>query len=168
MAKVGRPSKYTKIESRLDEVEKLGRYGLTDKQLADWFEVSEESINEYKRKYPEFSQSLKKSKTIADTGVIDSLYKRAIGFEYEEITQEGVDDGKGGLKIKSVKRTKKYYPPDPLSCFYWLNNRMKEQWRQRVEDNQFEDEETIIPDVDKLSKDEVNKLYNDIRASRPN
>ena len=131
MTKVGRPSKYALIESRLDEVKKLAICGLTDEEIAKFFGVSRSNFSEYKKKHPEFQDILKNSKRFADTEVIYSLYKRAKGFDYEEIMQEGKQDTDGKLKVTTVKKTKKHYPPDVTACIYWLRNR--QGWIDRVD-----------------------------------
>ena len=50
--KTGRPSKYQ--PSFNARAEKLCRLGATDKDLADFFEVSEMTINNWKLKHPAF------------------------------------------------------------------------------------------------------------------
>lgn len=151
--KGGAPSKYSKIVSRLDEVEKLAKFGLTDAQLALFFDVTSATINNYKIAHPEFFDTLKKGKLIADTDVIYSLYRKAIGFEYEELSQEGVEDGKGGIKIKVVKKTKKYYPPDTTAIIYWLRNRQK--WIDKLDPFDGLDDIKEIPEFDKYTDEQL-------------
>jgi len=72
----GRPTKYKPQFAK--EVEKLAMLGLTDIQLAEYFEISEKSINTWKKQYPEFLQSLKDGRVTADIKVVESLYKQAL------------------------------------------------------------------------------------------
>jgi transposase len=59
--KRGRPSKYKSEFAQI--AEKLcAKCGLTDAQLADWFEVSLRTINDWKLRYPEFAQALRAGK----------------------------------------------------------------------------------------------------------
>ena len=127
---VGRPSKYTLIEKRLDEVEKLAICGLTDKQLGYFFGVSITTITSYKDEHPEFLATLKKGKMFADTDVVYSLYKSAQGFEYEEVTKEERLGKDGDVIGTMTKTTMKYYPPNVTSCIYWLRNR--KQWIDKL------------------------------------
>lgn len=48
----------------------------------------------------------------------DALKKRALGFEYEEVTTL-IEETAHGTKKKIVK-TKKYCPPDPATARYLL------------------------------------------------
>lgn len=41
---------------------KLCLLGATDKELADFFSVSEQTLNKWKKDYPEFLESLKREK----------------------------------------------------------------------------------------------------------
>ena len=58
------------------QVYKLCLLGATDKDIADFFEVSERTINTWKKAVPEFLQSIKKGKAIADAEVASRLFDR--------------------------------------------------------------------------------------------
>jgi DNA-binding XRE family transcriptional regulator len=53
--------------------------GYTDAQLAKYFNVSEQTLNTWKKKHPEFLESLKAGKDEADSAVVNSLYEKALG-----------------------------------------------------------------------------------------
>ncbi|MES1763769.1 hypothetical protein ACKWMU_12765, partial [Escherichia coli] len=55
---MARPTKYQ--EAYAEQARKLCLLGYTDAELADFFEVSESTINKWKLDYPEFSESIKK------------------------------------------------------------------------------------------------------------
>lgn len=117
----GRPTKY-KSEFCV-QVLKLCILGLTDKQLADFFEISESTLNEWKLKYPEFSESIKKGKDVADSNVAASLYQRAVGYTHDE-EKIFLHEGKP-VRVK----TKKHYAPDATSAIFFLKNRQPKLWR---------------------------------------
>ncbi|MCV5625819.1 hypothetical protein OFN31_29725, partial [Escherichia coli] len=48
-------------EAYAEQARKLCLLGYTDAELADFFEVSESTINKWKLDYPKFSESIKKS-----------------------------------------------------------------------------------------------------------
>lgn len=120
MAPVGRPTKYE--ESYNEQAYKLCLLGCTDAELADFFEVNEDTINEWKVKHPEFSVSVKRGKTIADADVAVSFHKRAVGYTYEEETFEG-----GELTKTVVKEM----APDAGAALNWLKNRQKTKWTDK-------------------------------------
>ena len=96
--------------------------GATDKHLADCFEVSEQTINNWKGKHKEFYLALKEGKMYSDAMVAKALYNRALGQTIKEVKTN--DDG-------SVSETIKEIPPDPTSMIFWLKNRQPELWRDK-------------------------------------
>lgn len=133
MAKVGNPGKY-KAEF-VDQVFKLCLVGLIDEEIAKVLGVSVATLNNWKHKYPEFLESLKRGRSAADGNVTKSLYQRACGYSHPEdkIFMEG------GKPV--IVPTIKHYPPDPISCIFWLKNRQPSKWRDKVPEFQESDQE---------------------------
>lgn len=148
--KVGRPSKRKKIN--LKKAEKLAEDGFTNNQLAEEFGVSPATISTYLKDWEDFSEAIKRGKDKADRKVEMSLFKRATGFEYDEITYEKTKPSLGiGVKrgeekdievmdIKAVPMYKtkivtKQVVPDTVACIFWLKNRKPEAWREKQEIN---------------------------------
>jgi hypothetical protein len=120
---VGRPLKYN--DSYAEQAEKICLLGATDKQLADFFEVAESTINKWKLDHPEFSESIKAGKQIADAEVAESLFNRAKGYSHPE---DKIFNANGE---PMVVPTTKHYPPDATSAIFWLKNRCKDEWRDK-------------------------------------
>ncbi|KAA9349744.1 helix-turn-helix domain-containing protein [Larkinella humicola] len=112
--------------------------GATDIDLGKQFGVSEKTINNWKKQYPDFLQSVKEGKLIADMNVAEAFYKRCIGFEHHEVTREGnapFNPSTGGYDKALLSVTKvvtKYIPPDAGAALNWLKNRQPEHWRDKV------------------------------------
>lgn len=122
---MARPTNYR--NEYAEQARQLCLLGYIDKQLADFFNVSEQTINTWKNKHPEFLESIKKGKVIADAEVVESLYNRAKGFDYEEVELKVVS-GKTSKKI-----IKKRALPDPTSAIFFLKNRQSKYWRDKQE-----------------------------------
>ena len=60
------------------------RDGLTDEQIAANIGISRSTLNEWKKKFPDISDTLKRGKEIVDLQVENALFKRAIGYEFTE------------------------------------------------------------------------------------
>lgn len=73
---VGRPSKYK--PEYAEQAHKFALVGLTDVQMADYFEVSESTFSLWKNEYPELSEALKSGRQAADANVGKSLYSKAL------------------------------------------------------------------------------------------
>ena len=107
----GRPSKFKPEFVR--QAEKLCTIGLTDAELASFFEVSEVTLNAWKHKHPEFLNALKVGKDEADTRVERSLYHRAIGYSHPE--EKIFNDGGEPLIVPTTK----HYPPNTTPRNFW-------------------------------------------------
>ena len=125
--KTGRPSKYRE-EFALQAL-KLCRLGATDKELADFFQVAVDTINEWKNVHPEFSASLKEGKDLADAEVADKLFKRATGYSHQAV--KIVANANTGQE--HIVPYTEHYPPDTTACIFWLKNRQSAKWRDKVE-----------------------------------
>lgn len=68
------------------------RDGLTDEQIAHNMGISRSTLNEWKKKYPDISDTLKRGKEIVDIQVENALLRRALGYKYKEITRERIID----------------------------------------------------------------------------
>lgn len=115
MAKRGRKTKYRKEYDK--QVYKLCLLNATDAQIADYFGVSESTLNLWKLKHKAFSESIKDGKIRADTEVAESLHARAIGYSHPDVH---ISNYQGDITITEVT---KHYPPDTAAAFIWLKNR---------------------------------------------
>jgi hypothetical protein len=125
----GRPTKYKPDYAR--QAALLCEYGATDKDLATFFRVNRDTINQWQKDYPEFSDTLKRAKTDFDQKVERALYERALGYQHPDTDiRLAYEDGEPTI-IKTA--LVKHYPPDPTSCIFWLKNRQPTRWRDKVE-----------------------------------
>ena len=124
---IGRPTKYR--PEFAEQARKLCLLGATDKELADFFEISTGTLDTWKNTHPDFLSSLKEGKNLADASVAERLYKRATGYEHEAV--KIVADAKTGAEhvVPYVER----YPPDTTACIFWLKNRQRDKWRDKVD-----------------------------------
>lgn len=121
----GRPTKYRATYAK--QAKQLCQLGATDRELAEFFEVSEVTLNAWKTQYPKFLKSLKLGKDAADTRVEQSLYHRAMGYSHPEVH---VSNYQGEVTLTPLI---KHYPPDSTACIFWLKNRKPAEWRDKVD-----------------------------------
>ena len=133
--------------------EKYAREGLIDIQIAAKLGISESSYYEYQKEFLEFSESIKRGKSVIDNEVEAALLKRCRGFEYEEVKTEylkGANEDKKGEEVKSTKtgtkkrvtKTIKQVIPDVTALIFWLKNRRSKDWRDKVIQEQHVFDET--------------------------
>jgi len=116
----------------LIKIEGWARDGLSDEQIAHNMGINKCTLYDWIKRFPNFSNTLKKGKEVVDREVENALLKRALGYEYEEQTLEVDENGK-----KRKKVVKKFVLPDTTAQIFWLKNRKPKDWRdkQQVEAN---------------------------------
>lgn len=107
------------------KLESWTRDGLTDEQLAERMNITPSTLYEWKKRYSEISESLKKGKEVVDIQVENALLKRALGYSYEEVKIEETTDG------EKVTTTTKEVIPDTTAQIFWLKNRRPDRWRDK-------------------------------------
>ena len=91
---------------------------MIDAEIAEFFNISVRTLNRWKKKYPEFWQSMKRGKYQADSKVAAALYKSAIGGEY--IKEEKIVPTETGHEVVTIK---KQVPANVTAQKFWLTNR---------------------------------------------
>lgn len=120
------------------KLEGWARDGLTEKQIASNMGIARSTLIEWKNKFSDISDTLKKEKEIVDRKVENALLERAIG---------GVHEVRKTFKVKRVyyddhgRRCEKeelvvgkdevYIPGDTTAQIFWLKNRKPEDWRDK-------------------------------------
>lgn len=132
----GRPSKYR--DHFPEQARKLCLLGAKDSDLAKFFEITESTLNEWKKTYPELSESLKAGKELADAVIADSLFQRAKGYSHKAVKILVVD------KAVVHEEYTEHYPPDPTSMIFWLKNRRPDLWRDKPEPDSNDDAPTPV------------------------
>lgn len=131
-------------------IEGWARDGLTDEQIAKNIGISKQTFYDWKKKYADFSDSLKNGKEVIDIQVENSLLKRALGYEYEEVSEKF----EGGI-LTERKVTKKQVVPDTTAQIFWLKNRKPSVWRDKAQvdiDAEFSKVDELISAIDKVAK----------------
>ena len=121
----GRPTLY-----RPDFPELARRFcllGGTNEDLADFFEVSRSTIDEWLRVHPEFAEAVRKGRDLIDIVVAEKLLTRVMGY-----THEGKKYVLHRGEEKEVRHVV-HYPPDARACAFWLRNRRRRQWLERAQ-----------------------------------
>lgn len=107
------------------KLEAWARDGLIDEQIAENAGITPSTLYEWKKKYPDISEALKKGKEVVDIQVENALLKRALGYSYKETKIEETADG------DKVTVTVKEVVPDTTAQIFWLKNRRPDKWRDK-------------------------------------
>lgn len=110
------------------KIEGWARDGLTEEQIAHNMGINTKTLWNWKTKYSPICNALKRGKEVIDRQVENALLKRALGYEYDEVTQE-IDKETGQLQVTKV--VTKQVVPDTTAQIFWLKNRKPDQWREK-------------------------------------
>lgn len=138
------------------KLEGWARDGLTEDQIARNIGISRSTLSEWKKKYPDISDTLKRGKEIVDLQVENALLKRALGYSYQETTKELCVNAKTGeTEMRTVKIVEKEVLPDTTAQIFWLKNRKPGTWRekQNLELSGLEEEKSKLDDIIRQIKD---------------
>src|ERR1700722_12950706 len=79
----GRPTKYS--DEYPAQAYKLAMLGMTDEQIASFFQISKQTLYDWQAAHPEFLDSIARGKIPADAETAVSLYKRANGYSHPAV-----------------------------------------------------------------------------------
>lgn len=117
------------LPDHLDQVRAIAMRGITEKQMAEVFDIHPRQIGLWKRQYPTFKDALEEGYTDADAAVLSAVYQSAVGYTHDE---EKVFQWDGDI-IRAD--TVKHYKPDMTAAKLWLTNRQPQQWKDRQHTN---------------------------------
>lgn len=118
---MGRKSKYeTFVQPYLKEISEWYTE-LDEKQIAtEKLGIAVSTFENYKKKYPELKEALKRGKSELVSELKSSLKKKARGFYYEE-TKTCIRE-ENGKQLKVIEKYKKYAQPDTGAIHLLLKN----------------------------------------------
>lgn len=119
-------------------LEAWARDGLTDEQIAHNMGIARSTLNEWKKKYSDFSDALKKGKEVVDIEVENALLKKSLGFKVSvkkafKVKKVDYENGKRLREYEEVVQAEEevYIPPDVTAQIFWLKNRKPAEWRDK-------------------------------------
>ncbi|OHX37938.1 hypothetical protein BJL95_04465 [Methylomonas sp. LWB] len=138
--------------------------GATDSHLAEFFMVTEQTINNWKKVHVTFFESIRNGKMLADAGMAERLYQRGMGYACPDTHVAVINN-----EIVLTELVK-HYPPDTKAAFLWLKNRQPTLWRDKVE---VKSEVSITPipwdelrEITKASVAEAERKHQELLATR--
>jgi hypothetical protein len=106
----------------LPQVRAIAARGFTDKEICAVYGLNPDLFRAWRKAYPDFNDALEKGRLAPDAAVVESLFKRAVGYDYYE---------DGLTRTGAIRQVKRHLPGDTGAIRYWLNNRQRDQWKDR-------------------------------------
>lgn len=127
--KRGRKSKYFEnIRPNLAKIREYKMQGATDEQICSVFDISQSSFYEYKKKYPEFSEAIKKGIAELVLDLRGELVKAAKNHTLETKKQYIRQDLDTGVKIQYTEITTREVDGDVAAINLLLKNLDRDNW----------------------------------------
>lgn len=109
----------------------LALLGLADEEIAFTLRLPMSTFSKWKNDHPMLLEALKAGRADADRKVARQLYNSARGF-YRTVTEP--------IKVKHADKSEtieivtyeKYFPPNMTAQIFWLKNRQRALWNDRV------------------------------------
>lgn len=139
-----------RTEEGLIKIRGWARDGLTNEHIAEMMGIHRATLADWRNKYSDIDDALKKGKEVPDREIEEALFKKAKGFsvkvtkpiKVKKITYDKVT----GKKLKEEEQIEYvedeiYIAPDTTAMIFWLKNRKPECWRDKPEGNSEEQSE---------------------------
>lgn len=120
---------YWQSEEGLTLLRGWARDGYTDDQIADKIDISRSTFYEWKKRFPDIADALKKSKAVYDNEVVEDLKRSTKGYYVWEEDEKIDECG----NMVTVARRKRWIPANTSAQIFWLKNRMRDSWQDKVE-----------------------------------
>ena len=106
------------LEDKLKSISEMVSKRATQRQVAEYLGITEKTIIKLRKIHPKLNNAFQYGDEELKHKLLDAVYRRAIGFEYEE-TQTVIEETKTGTK-KRITKFKKQSLPDIAAIKYLL------------------------------------------------
>ena len=97
------------LDGKLKAISEMVSKRATQRQVAEYLGITEKTIIKLRKVHPKLDTAFQFGDEELKDSLVDAMYKRAIGFEYEE-TQTVIEETKTGTKKRMTKYKKKSLP----------------------------------------------------------
>jgi hypothetical protein len=111
------------------------RRGLSHKEIADNLGITLRSFDNYMKRHEEFAKAVEEGAEECEVHVENALVKRALGYNYKEVTRErklvvNPESGEEEYKLVVIKSVTKHVAPDVGAQQYYLEHRVPKRWER--------------------------------------
>lgn len=151
-------------EEGLIKLQGYARDGMVDRELAQAMGISRTTLNKWRDKFPQMAAVLKCGKEVADRKVENSLFEKCTGktvvlkkpvkvrhTEYDKVTGKKISEHE---EIEYAEQ-EEYIPADTKAITFWLINRKPDAWKNKVEIEHNEDDNTGVVQIEQSGSEEV-------------
>ena len=146
-------------------IQAWARDGFTDHAISEKMGINPSTLWTWKKKVPQISNALARTKEIVDIEVENKLYESCIGFKakvkepikLKKIMQKA---GEGRIEEEHIEYAEReiYIAPNVIAQKFWLANRKPNEWREKRE---------IVADVSENAAKNMQTIADLINSPKP-
>ncbi|MDY0278640.1 MAG: hypothetical protein RBQ97_11220 [Acholeplasma sp.] len=106
------------LKEKFKAIKEMVAKRATQRQVAEYLGITEKTLISIRKKHPKLNDAFNYGNEELKVALMDAIYKKPVGFEYEE-TQTIIEETKTGNK-KRITRYKKQSLPDVVALKYLL------------------------------------------------
>lgn len=117
-----------KVKPYLTDIARYVRCGVTEGQICEYYGVGKTQWAQYKKKYPELTETLSNAKKALKTDLINKSYEVAMGYDYTETTTVEYKDKQGNITGTKTTTYKRHAKADGNMIQFLLINRFPDEY----------------------------------------
>lgn len=112
---------------RAREIYYLAKLGAKSSQIAEFFKVSESTVEAWKVSDPEFYEAYRQGTWMFSFEIMETLSKKALGYNYIEV-EESQTVTRNGTVVPITKIVHKHQVPSDIALFFLLKGKHPDIW----------------------------------------
>lgn len=142
-------SKYPEyVEPHLEQITKWAREGVYEKDMAARLGVSPGVFSEYRTKYPQLDEALKRGRKVAVVAIENALFEKSLPHKRRTTITEVYQSAKSGGPGKTMTRTEEVeVDGDTTAGIFLLKSWDPDRYREKTEVNMNIKPVEIVDDI---------------------
>jgi DNA-binding XRE family transcriptional regulator len=120
------------LEQKLKTVQELAAKRIIQKEIAECLNITEKTLIKIKKDHPRLNQAFLNGDAELKEKLIDAVFQKAVGFEYEEV--QTIIEEVNGVARKKIAKTKKRALPDFNAIKYLLIIKFGRDYNEKKEE----------------------------------
>ena len=148
------------LNAKLKAISEMISKRATQRQVAEYLGITEKTIIKLRKVHPKLKEAFQYGDEELKQKLIDAMYQRAVGFEYEE-TQTVIEETKTGTK-KRITKYKKQSLPDVQAIKYLLITKFGIEYNEKKAEI-----ELMAKRIENGEEEWINEYRDEVRIGTP-
>ena len=148
------------LNAKLKAISEMISKRATQRQVAEYLGITEKTIIKLRKVHPKLNEAFQYGDEELKQKLIDAMYQRAVGFEYEE-TQTVIEETKTGTK-KRITKYKKQSLPDVQAIKYLLITKFGIEYNEKKAEI-----ELMAKRIENGEEEWINEYRDEVRIGTP-